>query len=374
MSSITDLVLSIVLSCAAPGTDAPPSPAAAVDAFVASAMDEFSIPGVAVVVTKDGKSVVEKGYGLASVELGVPVRSDTVFALASITKAFTATLVMKLVEDGTIALDAPIGSLLEDLPEAWRGVTVAELLSHTSGLPDTIVDPMAGTWIGATRDESIRKVAALPMASAPGTTWSYNQTNYVLLGMLLEEKGDGSTVEEMIDERFVKPLQLERTAFGDSSELVPGRATWYSRVEISNGAPRLARVAHPAWVLYPKFARTCAGLNASAVDLARFVDALASGKILAPATRDRMWSRAKLRDGRPCVVDGDLGMGLGVMVEDRGGHRAIGGSGGASVAFRHYPDDALTVIVLTNCQGVDPDALVHGVAACFVPALGERAK
>ncbi len=117
------------------------------------------------------------------------------------------------------------------------------------------------------------------------------------------------------------------------------------------------------------FAHSCAGVNTSAGELAKFVEALAAGKLLAPDTVERMWSLAKLRDGKPCLMDASAGMGLGFIVETRNGYEAVAGSGGSSVAFRHSPADRLTIVVLTNCQGVHPDEMVHGVSACFVPEL-----
>jgi CubicO group peptidase (beta-lactamase class C family) len=112
-----------------------------------------------------------------------------------------------------------------------------------------------------------------------------------------------------------------------------------------------------------------AGLNSTATDLAQFAEALAKGRLLKPATRDEMWTAVKLADGSTFRMEKTLGVGLGWIVDDAPGHRSAGGSGGSSVAFRHYRDDDLTVVVLTNLQGVDPDAMVDAVARIFVPAI-----
>jgi CubicO group peptidase (beta-lactamase class C family) len=339
-----------------------------VDAVVKASMQASNIPGVQVVVVRDGKTVKDGAYGLVDVALQVPVTSRSVFPVASVTKVFAAAAVLSLVEAGKLRLESPVGELLPDLPEPWRPVRVRQLLNHTSGLPDVVVNPVRGEWLGRTRDEALAKAGALPMQSQPGTAWSYNQTNYVLLGLLIE-KCAGATFEAFAEQRFFTPLAMTATRFGDSLDVVPGRGPWYTRLDWSNEQPKLSKTLHQAMVTYPDYVRTAAGLNTTAGELATWVEAVVAGKLLRPETLTALWTSTTLADGQTFRMGDTLGVGLGWLVDDRPGHKAVGGSGGSCVAFRHYLPDHLTVVVLTNCQGIDPDGLVDDIAGCFIADL-----
>jgi CubicO group peptidase (beta-lactamase class C family) len=339
-------------------------PRDSIDADVRAAMDRRSIPGLALTIVREGKVVLEAGYGVASLELDVPVTPKSVFAIASVTKVFTATLVMQAIEQGAFGLDDRLGDLF-DVPPAWRPVTVRQMLSHTSGLPDVIANPMTGEWLAGTRDSALAAAAKLPMQFEPGTAWSYNQTNDVLLGAILEKKA-GKSFDALVRERLVEPAGLAATVFGDASAVVPGRGPWYSRLDLSGPEPRLAAHLHPIWVTYPEFVHPCAALNTTATELARFVDLVAAGRILSPATVATMWERQTLRDGQPAGMDPETGMGLGWIVETLDGRTVVGGTGGATVAFRHAVDAGVTVVVLTNCQGSNPDGIATGILSRFL--------
>lgn len=337
-----------------------------VDDYMRAEMNRDGIPGISAVVLRDGKVIHQGSYGLANVELGVPVTDKTVFPLASITKTFAATAIMRLVEQGALGLDDDVNALLPEIPAAWGTVKVHHLLGHTSGLPDVVVNPITGTWLGSTTTESLAKLAAMPVASPPGAEWSYNQTNYMLLGMIVE-KLSGKPFREFLTETVIDPLGLKTVAFGDSRAIVPGRATWYSIINFADGRPRRARSPHVTWVEYPEFVQTAAGLNATALDVARFAEAVGKGRVLGQGARSRMWTAVSLADGKVFRMEKTLGVGLGWIVDDAPGRRSVGGSGGASVAFRHYPDHGLTVVVLTNLQGVDPDAMTEHIASLYLP-------
>ena len=338
--------------------------------FVQATMKERSIPGLSLAVVQDGKTLREEAFGVVSLELGVAATAQSVFPVASVTKIFTATLVMRLVQDGKLGIDAKVGDLLPDLPETWRAVTLRQLLTHTSGLPDMIVDPMKGLWLGETREEALAKAAPLPLQFEAGTAWSYNQTNYILLGMILE-RVSGKSLEALLQESILGPLQMKSTTYADARQVVAGRGPWYSRIDFSGTQPRLATKVYPTWVTYPDFVHTCAGLNTTALELARFVDRVAAGKVLAPATLANMWQRQTLRDGKPAGMDETTGMGLGWILEEHGGSPWVGATGGATVALRHAVREKLTVVVLTNCQGSDPDGIATEILSRL---LGTQAK
>lgn len=344
-----------------------------VDEYIQTEMKKRHIPSLALAVTRDGKIVKQKAYGLANVELNVPATTDTLYQIASTTKTFTAAAIMELVEEGKLSLDDKVAKWLPEVPAAWGGVTVRHCLTHTSGLPDIVVDPCSLKLVANTRAEALEKLAGMPAPSKPGETWSYNQTGYVLLGMIVE-KISGTTFEEFLGQRFFRPLGMTSTRYGDAREIVPGRASLYTRIEsCDEKGPKLAdRIysAQPAY-LYPSYMHTGAGINTTVEDLVKWNLALDEEKVLKQATLDQMWAAAKLADGQVFRFEGTAGYAHGWVVDDRPGHKSVGHSGGGSTAYWRFLDDELTVIVLTNCQGSDPDSLAQGVAALYVPELAQ---
>lgn len=351
------LLLSLLLQAA--------DPSATADEWIREQMSARKIPGLAVAVVQDGRVVFERGYGLASVELNVPVTTSTRFVIASTTKAWSSTAVMLLVEQGRLRLDQPVGDVLPDLPEAWRGVTIRRLLSHTSGLPDVVESPNTGTMIAHTRDSALALAAARSLDFAPGARWAYNQTNYVLLGMVIDRVG-GMPFQDWILKRIAEPLGLGTAIFGDARAVVGGRASNYTRWALTaTGPPKQLDSLRPYPYTYEPFMHMAAGLNVSAGDLARFGDAVRAGKVLQPALRDTLWTAVRLADGKTFRFGGTAGFGLGWQVDDDPAGRWVGMEGGATAAFRVYPGKRLSVAVLTNLQGAGPGDLVHGVAAFF---------
>ena len=345
-----------------------------VDDYVQAEMQRRHIPALSLAVTQNGKIVKQKAYGLANVELNVAATPETVYQIASTTKTFTASAILKLVEEGKLSLDDSVTKWLPEVPAGWSGVTVRHCLSHTSGLPDIVLDPCTLDLVADTREEAIKKLAGMPAPNQPGATWSYNQTGYVLLGMILE-KVSGMKFEEFLEQRFFRPLGMTATRFGDYKEIVPGRASLYTRLESCGPeGPKLfpdkIQSAQPAYVYNPDM-HTGAGINTTAGDLAKWNLALDEAKVLKRETLDQMWSAAKLADGNVFRFGGTTGYAHGWVVDDRPGHKSVGHSGGGSTAYWRFLDDKLNVIVLTNLQGSDPDSLAQGVAALDVPALAE---
>ena len=353
------------------------------DRLVREHMEALGIPAVSLVVMRNGVVLREAAYGRPSLELDVPATPATVFPYASMAKVFTGTAVLRLVQDGRLSLEGHIADLLPDLPPAWSDVTVRQLLAHTSGLPDLnsergFQNPFVSPW--ASVAAALDTLAGLPVERAPGTGFSYNQTNYLLLGMLLE-RIDGRTVEEYVAEEFAGPLGLASLAYGDSRVPIAGRASWYTRMDFSEGEPRVV-APRPLWIEYPHFLHTGAGLNGTARDLAGFVDAVASGRLLDDAHRHEMWTALPLADGSTFrFEDGVTGSGLGWWVHDDPTHPWVGMGGAASGVVRHHVNEGLTIAVLTNLQGAMPEALASRIAEIYLrvdtvqvpPPIGESA-
>lgn len=339
-------------------------PSARADAFIREQMTARKIPGLAVAVVQDGRVVFERAYGLANVELNVPVTTSTRFVIASTTKAWSSTAIMLLVQQGKIGLDQAVGEVLPDLPATWRGVTIRRLLSHTSGLPDVMISPNTGAMLSHDRDSAIALAGAKPLDFPPGAQWAYNQTNYALLGMIIDRAG-GMPFMDFILRRIAEPLGL-RPIFGDARAVVPGRATSYTRWALSEqGSPKPLDSLRTFQYTYDPFLHTAAGLNVSAGDLARFGDAVRTGRVITPALRDTLWTAVQLADGKTFRFGGTAGFGLGWQVDDDPAGKWVGMEGGATAAFRVYPARRLSVAVLTNLQGAEPGELVQGVAGFF---------
>ena len=182
-----------------------------IDEYIKVEMEKRRIPGLALAVIQHGAVIKMQGYGLANVELDVPVTPDTVFELASVTKQFTATAIMLLVEEGKVGLDDPIPHYLSNTPDAWQGITVRHLLTHTAGLasPETGFRALyaGGARVNYTTAEMFEAATQDPMSFAPGERWQYSDVGYFLLGMILE-KASGQHYRALVTERFFQPLGM----------------------------------------------------------------------------------------------------------------------------------------------------------------------
>lgn len=314
-----------------------------VDAFVRERMTSRHIPGLSLAVVRDGKVVLAKGYGMANLELSVPATEKTNYLIASITKTFTAVATMMLFEEGKISLDDSISKHLSDLPTAWNPVTIRQLLNHTSGINDYVSHPKPPCAVGKSESDYaapdvLKEVACLPMDFAPGERWSYNNTGYHLLGMLIE-KVSGKTYEQFLRERIFVPLGMSETRLINYTELVANRANGYSW---RNGAYRNARQMNPV----VEFAT--GGLISTVLDMAKWDAALNGERLLKRTTFKEMWKNAKLNNGN---VVPSYGLGFGLTPfrgRKRVGH--TGGIPGFATALQHFLDEKITVIVLTNAD------------------------
>ncbi len=351
-----------------PGLLAGQTQSGEVDRYLRSEMTTRKIPALGVAVVRGGKIEKTATYGMANLELDVPASEGSLFQINSATKSFAAVALMMLVEAGRFQLDDSIGSHLDSLPVSWRSVTVRQLMNHTSGLPDVVDNATAGTLLARNAPEAVAFLAPKPMMFPRGTSWSYNQTNYMLLAMLIEKKS-GLAFPRFCLEREFAPLGITRAFFGDSRHVVPGRASGYTKFNTAGGKVTPLAGVQNTWYEFEPFLYTAAGLHISAIDFGRWLVGLLGGKLISRKSLEEIWDPTKLADGKVFHIEGSLGYGLGWPLFDRPKHRAAGGSGGARAAFFVYPDDDLAVVVLTNLQGASPESLVEGVAAIYLPDL-----
>lgn len=330
--------------------------------YMQNTMQQERIPGLQLAVVKDGHVVLSERYGFANVENRVPVTDKTLFPINSATKAFTGVAMMQLAEAGLVDLDAPASRYLDDLPAAWRGIRVRQLLGHTSGLPD-IVD-QRGLIGGRTEADAWKAVKALPMDAPVGDRFAYNQTNYGLLSQIVARQAK-TTYEGYLAQHQFAVAGMPATAFGDSYDLVPNAATIYSL------SPRgsLAKDDGDRWSHWfyeiPYSLWAGGGIQTTADELSRWIIALLDGRLVGKPGLRRMWTPETLNDG----TDGAWAMGWPVL--HAATPRQVAGIGGARAAFVVYPDQGLAVIVLTNLAGSNPQRFIPQIAAFYLPA--ERA-
>jgi CubicO group peptidase (beta-lactamase class C family) len=325
-----------------------------VDEYIQSEMQREHIPGLALLVARDGKIIQAQGYGLSNVELQVAVKPETVFQSGSMGKQFTATAVMMLVEEGKIALDDPIGKYFKNAPPGWNEVTIRELLSHTAGFTD--YPKNFDFRRDYTETQLLKIVEGIPLAFPPGTKWSYSNLGYLTLGILIHRVTD-KFYGDFLQERIFQPLGMSTTRIISEADIVPNRAAGYRLVK---GA-----LKNQEWVS-PTLNTTADGaLYFSVLDLAKWDAALYTEKLLKRSSLDQMWTVTKLKSGRP--NPGSYGFGWSILTKK--GHRVLD-HGGSWQGFRthisRYVDDKVTVVVLTNLADADPDKITDHVASLYL--------
>jgi CubicO group peptidase (beta-lactamase class C family) len=327
---------------------------AAVGEYVRAEMQRQHIPGLSLLVVKDGKIVRAEGFGLSNVELQVPVKPETIFQSGSVGKQFTATAVMMLVEEGKIGLDDPLTKYFPGAPPAWKDVTVRELLSHTAGFGDYPKNfNYRKDW---SEDEELKLIESIPLTYAPGTNWGYSNFGYVTLGILIH-RVTGQFYGDLLQQRIFHPLDMSSTRIISEADIVPNRAAGYRLVK--------GELKNQEWVS-PVVNTTADGsLYFSINDLAKWDAALYTDKLLKRSSFDLMWTPVKLKNGQ--VNSGNYGFGW--FIDQRNGHRCIHHDGswqGFETAIDRYVDDHLTVIALTNLADAEPGKITQHVAEMYL--------
>ena len=335
-----------------------------VDALIATTMDVHRIPGLQLAVVKDGKVVKSASYGVANLQDSVAVHDDTVFTINSMTKGFAGVAVMQLVEQGKVELAGPIGDYVPDLPTNWRPITVQQLLSHTSGLPDIMGE--AGYFIPIAGAEAAwQAVQQEPLEFPANTRFRYNQTNYLLIGKLIENVA-GQPFTDFIVENQLRRAAMPRTeaaGFAHFQGVVPGQARGYTH-DITGDLSTV-------YSEFPPSLRLAAGMSSSATELAQWVMALQAGDLFAqPGSLKMLWTPARLADGNTAGFSRFInGYAMGWQVIDRVEHPAVALVGGNRAALLVYPEDDLAIVVLTNLMGASPETFIDAIAGHYIAGM-----
>ena len=338
---------------------------ARIDAAAQQEVASGRVAGVAIAVLKNRKLVYAKGCGRANLELGAPVNAGTVFRIGSLTKQFTAAGVLLLAEQGKLNVDDKLSVYLPDFPRA-NEVTLRDLLNHTSGIHNFTEGPVMDKIAtrGATVNQLVTDIAGQsPLYDfEPGTGWWYSNSNYALLGDVIEKVSGRSWAAFMKAEIFDR-LGMADTAADDARDIVVGRASGYSLVGTAPGKFRNADFTDMS-VPY-----AAGALRSTMEDLSRWNAALFGGKLLRPGSLKQMLAPGRLRNGAadqtsiawpggeaypppPGLVPGYYAFGLDHHSQD--GRRVVGHDGsiaGFDSVMQTYVDEGLTIIVLTNTDG-----------------------
>jgi len=320
---------------------------AKVNEYMKAVMDVDGFSGT-ILVARDGKPIVSQGYGYASIELNVPNEPKSIFRLGSITKQFTGMAIAMLQERGKLSVNDPICKYFTDCPEIWKPITVNNLLRHTSGITNYTAFPdfAKTTILPTTTAEMEARLKKEPLDFAPGEKMSYSNSGYFLLGMIIE-KVSGKGYAEFLQENIFTPLGMDDTGYDDPIRIIPNRAAGYQKQsgKIVNASYMDMSVPYAAGSLY-----------STTGDLLKWDQALYTTTLAHQNTLNEIFRPEK----------GDSGYTYGWSVSKRSGRLSIshgGGIYGYSTYIARYPDDRVTVIVLSNIQSAPAGPISNNLAA-----------
>jgi D-alanyl-D-alanine carboxypeptidase len=329
-----------------------PNVVASIDSLVTLARAGGKVPGISVEVVRGSKVIVARGYGFADIENDVPANAATVYRIGSITKQFTAAAIMQLVEAHKFSLDDDITKVLPGYPTQGHGVTIRHLLTHTSGIRSftsmgkRFTDVMR---MDVTPTQLVDFFKSEPFDFEPGDKFSYNNSGYALLGVIIE-KVSGEPYEQYLQKHIFGPLSLGATSYCSERRIIRHRAAGYTLMgdKVVN--------AEPMSMTYPFSA---GGLCSTVSDLAVWQRALASGRVVSTYSYSEMTTPGTLSNGD------QISYGFGLFLGTLAGHRKIahGGSiNGFITELAYFPDDSLSVVVLTNSDANQPALLAAKIA------------
>ena len=322
---------------------------ARMEQVIQAAVEKKTFMG-SVLVARGNEILLNKGYGQADLEWEIPNTPTTKFRLGSITKQFTAASILLLEERGKLRIEDPIKQHLPDVPEAWHAITIYNLLTHTSGIPNftSLPEYQKLKPFASAVEKTLDVLRDKPLDFAPGERMSYSNSGYLVLGRLIEKVSGTSYAAFVMENIFVK-LGMNDSGFDSNSEIIPRRAAGYSpgpNGPINAGFVHMT-IPHAAGSLY-----------STTEDLLRWEQGLFAGKVLSAASLQKMITPFK------------ESYALGVAVRAMDGRKVVSHSGGIegfNTILSYYPDTRITVAVLSNVNGPAADqigrslgAIVHG--------------
>ncbi len=291
----------------------------------------------AVLVARGDEVILSKGYGFANLEWNIPNTPTTKFRLGSVTKQFTAAAILLLTEQGKLALEDNVKKHWPGAPAAWDAITIFQLLTHTSGIPNVTNDAEFRQWKvhPSTPEQTLAHVRDKPLDFEPGARMSYTNSGYVLLSYLVE-RSSGRSYADFLRDNIFKPLGMNDSGYDVSAAILPQRAAGYGPGMV-NAPYTDMTVPHGAGALY-----------STTEDLLRWTQGLFGGRLISAASLEKMTTPFKDNYA------------FGVVVTDAGGRKSVshgGGIEGFNTQLTYYPDSKITVAVLANVNGNAPTQL-----------------
>jgi CubicO group peptidase (beta-lactamase class C family) len=320
------------------------------DRLIDDFLSRYSIPGLSVAIARQGCLLHAAGYGFANLEHRAPATPGSIYQAASVGKQFTAALVLLLAERGLLRLDDSIAPHFPPAPGAWSGITVRNLLTHTSGISDEGFGKL-NLCLDYTDSQLVAAIAAEPLDFAPGTAWSYSNCGYILLGILIA-RITGRFYGDLLAEAIFEPLDMTTARVISEDHIIPNRAAGYCL----DGA-----LLRNQEYVSPTLNRTAdGGLYVTVLDLAKWDRALHIGAILSPASREAMWTPVQLVSGASYPYG--FGWSIATSPDGRLAEHQDEWQG-FSTHFIRYLDRGLSIMVLSNLSGAPVSELSRLLAA-----------
>jgi CubicO group peptidase (beta-lactamase class C family) len=302
-----------------------------------------------VMVARSNQIVFIKGYGLANLEHNIPNGPDTKFRLGSITKQFTAVCILKLQEEGKLSVDDPISKFITDCPTNWSGIKIRHLLTHTSGIPSFtgFPDYVETMMLRSLPEKTIGRFRDKPLEFKPGERFVYSNSGYILLGYLVE-KASGKAYEDYLQKAIFKPLGMKDSGYDHFEQVLPHRATGYSRDADHwvNSAYIDMTVPYGAGALY-----------STVEDFYRWYQCWRDRKILSEASWKMMTTPEK----------GNYGFGIGITEHfkktDQKAYEHGGGINGFATSMKWFPEADLFIAAFANSDSARADVVANNLAA-----------
>ncbi len=324
------------------------------------AIEHVRSPGVVAAVYRDGRLTHVYAWGAADCAGGGEANPFADFEIGSISKHMTAVALLRLAERGQVNIDATVGTYLTDIPEAWKRVTLRQLLTHTSGVPD--YEEAAGYGIyetSPTPAQIFATVADRPLDFEPGRNWSYSNTGYVLLSLVVQRVSGEPFGEHMRRDLFA-PLHLDHTFVGGYA---PANAVLAQGCKPGEG-DGAARIAVRPITEASTFG--AGGISSTLQDWAAWDDAFQNGRLLSASSMQQMFTPTILPDGT------NTGYGMAMEVDDFRGEPRRGHTGqtqGFVGLYSHFPNRHLSILILTNQYGAFPESLARALQIQEMPDL-----
>jgi D-alanyl-D-alanine carboxypeptidase len=318
------------------------------DIIIRQMMEKQKIVGLSLAVIKNGKPVVNKGYGLANVELNVPVTSETVIRLGSVSKQFFSTAIMKLMQDGKLSIEDSVHKFFPDAPETWRPITIKNLLTHTSGLQRE--GPAYSNFKIQPDIDIIKSAYSLPLRFKTGEKYEYCNLGYFMLAEIIKQVS-GMPWQDYINEQLFIPAGMNNSYVTDFNLIIPNRANGYmhKKDKLVNATPMYA-------------IRPSGGFLSTSSDMIKWEKVIREGKIILKKDNwEKLW--------QPYIKTSDDAAskeyyGFGWEINEYNGHKYIvhdGANMGFRSDFARYVNDGLSIIILTNTDEADPQLVVNSL-------------